>query len=144
MIRSFFFTRYSGCLSRSGDILNSLCWLFSLIYSSKVRTISFCLKLRVRLTGSSFKITGGIESFGPPVGVCMLAHRIKLSDISKANTNKKLFCKLNLLFKFAKLFIIFLSIKLYSLITLIYSLVHMYHQDTNIRGRYTGYSRCLT
>jgi hypothetical protein len=32
--------------------------------------------------------SGGVESFGPPVGLCMFAHWIKLNDIMNARPKK--------------------------------------------------------
>src|SRR5690606_19835852 len=92
MCKLFFLILYSGCFSTSGDMLNSLNSLFFLMNSSNVSTISFSDKLRVKFSGTSANSLGGIESFGPPVGLCILAHWKRVSDIRTKKHVRMAFC----------------------------------------------------
>src|SRR5690606_11449236 len=90
--------------STSVLILNSLYLLFNLMNSSKRSIILFSVKFVLKLGTDSARSWGGIESLGPPVGRCILAHRIKLKDNKRKilkNTNDRIFSVLTLLERFS-------------------------------------------
>ena len=59
---------------KGGEIISCLLTSFKVTNSSKVNVISSLSKNVVFIFGEALTIIGGSESFGPPVGVALLAH----------------------------------------------------------------------
>src|SRR5690606_23427074 len=87
MINDLFFIFSSSADSISGEMLNSVYSFRNFTYSSNLISISVALKFLDRLGGVSSRTFGGIESFGPPVGCCILAQpgrkEEKMTNISE-------------------------------------------------------------
>ena len=64
--------------------------VFKATYSSKVRTSLCPIKFVEKFLGSEFTIFGGVISFGPPVGVTMVAQAITKSVIANGINNFKI------------------------------------------------------
>tara|TARA_B100000900_G_scaffold268965_1_gene229643 strand:- start:1963 stop:2271 length:309 start_codon:yes stop_codon:yes gene_type:complete len=73
--------------SIGGEMINSLCVLFSFIYSLNIISIFSALKFVEKFSGSDLNTIGGSVSISPPVGVPRLAQLSVSINIKKENLN---------------------------------------------------------
>ena len=71
-----------GVGSIGGEIINSFCILFNLIYSSNWISISGTLKSVEKFAGSALRTIGACSSISPPVGVPLLAQLMTINMIN--------------------------------------------------------------